>query len=70
MTGYHFYSEDAMMNLLLAVVAGALLTADEKADAKKELAKLQGTWTTERLEYNGKDMTDKYKINMVFKGLR
>jgi len=57
-----------MMNLLLAVTAGALLAADEKADPKKDLARFQGTWTTERLEYNGKDMTEKFKIKLVFKG--
>ena len=68
-TGYHFYSESAMMNLLLVVTAGVLLAADEaKPDARKDLAKFQGTWTTERLEYNGKDMTEKYKLNLVFKG--
>jgi uncharacterized protein (TIGR03067 family) len=57
-----------MMNLLLAVTASALLAADEKADAKKALAGLQGTWTTERLEASGKDMTEKFKVTLVFKG--
>jgi uncharacterized protein (TIGR03067 family) len=56
-----------MTNVLLAVAAWGLLAADAK-DARKEQALLQGTWTTERLEYNGKDMSDKYKLTFVFKG--
>lgn len=57
-----------MMNLLLALTAGTLLAADARADAKKTLAGLQGTWTTERLEYNGKDMTEKFKLTLLIKG--
>lgn len=57
-----------MMNLLLAVTAGALLAADEKTDAKKALAKLQGTWMTERLESNGSDLTEKFKVTLIIKG--
>jgi uncharacterized protein (TIGR03067 family) len=58
-----------MTNLLLAAVAWGLLAADDpKTDTKKELAKIQGTWTTTTLKYNGKDLTEKYKLTLVFKG--
>ncbi|MBI1918626.1 MAG: TIGR03067 domain-containing protein [Planctomycetes bacterium] len=57
-----------MTNVLLAAAVWALLAADDpKADAKKELAKVQGTWTTTSLKYNGKDLSDKYKLTLVFK---
>ena len=54
----------------LMVLAVALLVgADEAGDAgKKELKKFQGTWEMDKLEYNGKDESDKYKFKLVVKG--
>jgi uncharacterized protein (TIGR03067 family) len=43
-----------MKTRCLAVLAvGLLLAADAKDDKKKELDKLQGTWTATTIEYNG-----------------
>lgn len=56
----------------LAGAAAGLAAADDKpADAaKKELEKLQGTWTTSALTYNGKDYfaDGKTGFRFVFKG--
>jgi len=53
---------------LLVVVCGLLVGADDAADkAKKEVAKLQGTWKATTLQYNGKDIAGKYPIQLVFK---
>jgi uncharacterized protein (TIGR03067 family) len=55
--------------LLLAV--GLLLAADAPKDdpGKKELDKIQGTWTTSSIEYNGKSFDDLAKdLQFVFKG--
>jgi uncharacterized protein (TIGR03067 family) len=57
-----------MTNVLLVAAAWMLLAADDpKAEAKKDLAKVQGTWTTKSLTYDGKDLSDKYKLTFVFK---
>ena len=39
-------------------------------DAKKELDKIQGTWTMAEMKYNGKDLTNdnKSKFKLIFKG--
>jgi uncharacterized protein (TIGR03067 family) len=56
-------------HLALMLVTGFLLAADAPKDAsKEELAKLEGTWNTASLQYNGKDITEKYKLKFVFKG--
>jgi uncharacterized protein (TIGR03067 family) len=52
----------------LVVACGLLIGADDAADkAKKEVAKLQGTWKATSLQYNGMDIADKYPIQLVFK---
>jgi uncharacterized protein (TIGR03067 family) len=49
--------------------AGLLLAADAPPDpAKEALTKLEGTWTTTSLHYNGKDITKKYPLKFIFKG--
>jgi uncharacterized protein (TIGR03067 family) len=55
---------------LLILLTGLLVAAeDPKETAKKEIDKLQGTWTTASVVYNGKDYADgKGKIKFVFKG--
>lgn len=56
---------------LLLLSAGLVSAADNADDAvKKEVAKLQGTWSATSLRWNGKDMpTDgKLAIQFVFKG--
>ena len=57
------------MNALHFLTVGTLLTAFAAGDdaAKAELKKLQGTWTLERLDYAGKDVTDKYKLEIAVK---
>jgi uncharacterized protein (TIGR03067 family) len=61
-----------MSTTALPVLALALLFAadDPKGAAKKDLEKLQGTWTTVSLKYNGKDFDSegKGKLRFVFKG--
>ena len=53
--------------MVLAVVL--MIGADDAGDAgKKGLKKFQGTWAMEKLEYNGKDESDKYKFKLVVKG--
>jgi uncharacterized protein (TIGR03067 family) len=54
---------------LLVVACALLVAADDAADkaAKQEVAKLQGTWKATTLEYNGKDIANKYPIQLVFK---
>jgi uncharacterized protein (TIGR03067 family) len=54
---------------VLLLGAGFVLAADKaEDDAKKEVAKLKGTWTPTSLRWNGKDLpTDgKYKFKFVF----
>ena len=55
---------------VLILVVGLLVAADDPKDAaKKELDKLQGSWTTASVVYNGKDYADgNGKIKFVFKG--
>ncbi|MBY0525368.1 MAG: TIGR03067 domain-containing protein [Gemmataceae bacterium] len=60
-----------MRTFALLLLSTSLVGADDKADdaVKKEVAKLQGAWTTISLRWNGKDMpTDgKFGIQFVFK---
>lgn len=57
------------VQLLMSGVLVVSLAAGDKP-AKKEQEKLQGAWTVERLEFSGKDLTDKYKLHVVIKGNR
>jgi uncharacterized protein (TIGR03067 family) len=53
----------------VVLLAGGLLTAaDAKDDVKKETEKLQGTWVTQKMEFNGEDVGEKFKLSFVFKG--
>jgi len=57
-----------MIRTVALLLAGLLVgpaTADEAG--KKALESLQGTWTIETLEYNGKDMSGRYKLSLVIK---
>lgn len=54
--------------LLLPIIAVVLTAADGDDAAKKELAKLQGSWETSSLTYNGKDHAADAKFRFVFKG--
>jgi uncharacterized protein (TIGR03067 family) len=59
------------MRLSLIVATGLLLAADApKETAKTEVKKVQGTWKTTSLKYNGEDVSidGKGKIRLVFKG--
>jgi uncharacterized protein (TIGR03067 family) len=55
---------------VLVAVAGPRTAADEKEDAKKELEKLQGTWTFDSREEEGKAVpAEKLKgYTLIFKG--
>jgi uncharacterized protein (TIGR03067 family) len=54
------------LRALLLVSVVLVLAADDANDAaKKELAKLNGTWITDSLKYNGKDF-EKYKDKLKF----
>src|SRR5205809_305685 len=59
------------MKKLLAVVASVLLVAADKDDAgKKELDKLQGTWSYVSVESNGQKMTEDQlkKMSITYSG--
>ena len=57
------------MQFMLVAAAGLLLAADAAKDAGKEvLTKMKGSWSATSLQYNGKDITEKYKLKFVFKG--
>jgi uncharacterized protein (TIGR03067 family) len=62
------------VHTLLLVVVGLLIAADKpkKDDAKKELNKLQGTWTIVAVEVNGAQMPEDERknvgIKMILKG--
>jgi uncharacterized protein (TIGR03067 family) len=51
----------------LVVVAIGTVAA-EPDPAKKDVDALQGAWTVESLEYNGKQLKDKYKISFTCQG--
>jgi uncharacterized protein (TIGR03067 family) len=60
-----------MKHLLLIVVAALLVAADDtKKDdmVKKELKKLEGTWTVESAMRNGEDTTRKGPSEVTFSG--
>jgi uncharacterized protein (TIGR03067 family) len=52
-----------MLGILVAVL---LVGADDAG--KKDQEKLQGTWETTSIEYNGKDLSGDFKLKFVFKG--
>jgi uncharacterized protein (TIGR03067 family) len=54
--------------LCLVCVAFSAAFAAEADPSKKELTAFKGKWTMERLEFNGKDVTDRYKLAFEFKG--
>jgi uncharacterized protein (TIGR03067 family) len=60
------------LKLLVVFAAALLVAADDKPneEVKKDLAKLQGTWETVSLNYNGKDFPTegKGRFRFVFKG--
>jgi uncharacterized protein (TIGR03067 family) len=51
----------------LCLAAALTVGAGGATDAKKELAKFDGTWNVSEIIYNGKDHS-KLKFNFVFKG--
>ena len=53
------------VSLVFLTVAAASF-ADDKA-IQQDLKALEGTWTVEALEYNGKDIKDKYNFTFSFK---
>ncbi len=57
------------MKTTIGFCLAAILTigAGNATDAKKELAKFDGTWAVTEITYNGKDHS-KLKFNFVFKG--
>ena len=54
------------MNALLFATLAGLLAADADA-AKKDLAKLQGSWSAVSIKYNGQEFGEKLKLKFVFK---
>jgi uncharacterized protein (TIGR03067 family) len=60
----------AMRLVLVCLLAAATVIpgfAAEPEAAKKDLASLQGKWLVESLEYNGKELKDKYKLSFLLK---
>jgi uncharacterized protein (TIGR03067 family) len=57
--------------LLPCLAAGLLVAADAAEEpSKKELEKVQGAWTAQRMTLNGQDISgeDAAKVRLVFKG--
>jgi uncharacterized protein (TIGR03067 family) len=52
--------------IIFLITAAASLAA-EPDPSKKDLGALQGAWAVESLEYNGKQLKDKYKISFTCK---
>ena len=50
-----------------AVAMAVVATSQADEPTKKDLAALQGNWSVESLEYNGKDVTARYKLSFAFK---
>jgi uncharacterized protein (TIGR03067 family) len=63
-----FPGETSIMKLkvLFWFVLPTLLAADGASPAKKELAKLAGSWSMAELHWNGKDMTGNPKVAFRF----
>ena len=59
-----------LCTLVLTASGGTGARADDKADVKKELEKLQGTWTFESVEVGGKEepAADFKGMTVTFKG--
>jgi uncharacterized protein (TIGR03067 family) len=55
-----------MKRKVLGILTVVLLLGAD--DAKKDQEKLQGTWETTVVQYNGKDQADEIKLKLVFKG--
>ena len=56
--------------LALVFIVVLPMGADAPEDLKADLKRLQGTWSTAKLHYNGKDYSEKYKFRFVIKGER
>src|SRR5262245_8426520 len=59
------------MNALALLAASLLSAAEDKADARKVLDQVQGTWAVTKLIYNGEDLSDKdyaKTMRFAFKG--
>jgi uncharacterized protein (TIGR03067 family) len=56
------------LSCICLLIAGSIGIAAEPDVAKKDLDACQGTWTVESMEYNGKELKDKYKITFTCKG--
>src|SRR5947209_3600685 len=54
--------------LALVFIVVLPIGADAPEDVKGDLKRLQGTWSTAKLHYNGKDYSVKYKFRFVIKG--
>jgi uncharacterized protein (TIGR03067 family) len=55
--------------VLILVAVIAIAADDPKEAVKKELDKIQGSWTAESIHFNGKEYADgQGKIKLVFKG--
>jgi uncharacterized protein (TIGR03067 family) len=63
--GHH--EEATMKAKVLGILAAVLLVGADEA-AKKDQEKIQGTWETTAIEYNGKDLSGEFKLRFVFKG--
>jgi uncharacterized protein (TIGR03067 family) len=62
----HLWGGETMLTPILLLVGLVSGSAPEDA-VKKELAALQGTWTIEALQYNGQDVSGKYKMSLTIK---
>jgi uncharacterized protein (TIGR03067 family) len=52
------------------LAAAAACAAAGAGPARKDRDALQGAWSVVSLRYNGKDLTDRYPLALVFKGDR
>lgn len=58
-----------LRSVFALIVLATSLSAGDAPDAKKELAKLQGTWNVKELHYDGQQIdNDKAKFKFTIKG--
>jgi uncharacterized protein (TIGR03067 family) len=54
--------------IIVGFMFGLTAAGQDKKDIDKDIEGLQGDWSVTELQFNGKDVTDKYKFSLTFKG--
>jgi uncharacterized protein (TIGR03067 family) len=54
--------------IIAGFMVGLTASGQDKKDIAKDLEGLQGDWSVTELQFNGKNVTEKYKFSLTFKG--